>query len=672
MILRGNILKKLAVFALSLALGLGGLSEVEASAYRWPLDIDISQSSSFAEFRGMRFHAGIDLRTKQTNGFPVYAIEDGFISRASIQFTGYGYGLYIDHPKLNARVVYGHLKCFNGPIQEFMAGKLKAKGARHGVQEFFNADRFPVKKGQIVAYTGESGAGPSHLHFEMRTFNDEPVAPAKFGYRPKDDIFPTVYKFYVEPMEYGAVIDGSFLGKTYSLNKKSKALYQLETLPEVCGNVGLQLGISDTNGVGNKYGIETINLTVNGQKLIQRDFYKYSYDTNRQCPWVYDYFKSNMSGTGYVYNLFKWPFDTLPFAENYPAWSGVIGQNIFTNQEKVPFEIFASDYGNNSLTVNGRLGRISYDFNTPIDLAELNKYNYNKIVPMHFGTVVVGENPGFYVKTAPQAERALRSGFANCHDIQGNMHQVPCLYSGKQIELAFKNEPCWQNGAWVGKTQVLPQSVYIDSKGGTVNLEAGGSVEFKKNTVHFPVLATMKVVNQSPNAGGSAKEGFLKPYSPIWRFEPDGMVFDTEAVVKIRPNAYNGKIEKLGVYNVNSSGKYSHNGESVENGWLKFTTRSGGRYVILEDLIPPVLSYSRHFTHYQLGNVYGFKATDLGEGVAWLSAKATINGTKCETYADPDKKEVYVLIPKNLKKPHGVKLTVQDNCGNETTKSFNF
>ena len=47
---------------------------------------------------------------------------------------------------------------------------------------------------------------------------------------------------------------------------------------------------------------------------------------------------------------------------------------------------------------------------------------------------------------------------------------------------------------------------------------------------------------------------------------------------------------------------------------------------------------------YQLGNVYAFKGKDLGKGISWLSGSATINGTKVETYADPDKKAIYVLI----------------------------
>ncbi len=654
-------MEKFKLLAWAIALGLLSHSGVFAQP-RWPLDIDISQSSSFAEFRGMRFHAGLDLRTKQTNGFPVYAIEDGFISRASVQFTGYGFGLYIDHPKIGARVVYGHLKCFNGPVQNYVETKLKAKGSRHGFNEFFKPDKFPVKKGQIVAYTGESGAGPSHLHFEMRTFNDEPVAPAKFGFRPKDNIYPSLYNFYLEPMEYGAVIDNSFLGQKYSMTKKSKELSYVAKTPVVCGRVGTQVGIADTNGMGNKYGIESIKLIVNGKKLIQRDFYQYSYDNTRECPFVFDYFKSNMTGTGYVINLFKFPFETLPFSKEYRAWSGIISHEAYSGNSAL-FEIYSSDYGSNNVSVTGKLQEAEYDFARPASVDEFKNYVVSEIVPGIFGTVAVCKNTEFVAKTATNNDLAFKSGCVEIKDVQGRVHLTPCLYNKKRLELAFRNESCWYGGAWLGNTQILPKTFYIDSTGGKIS-EGDIEVEFKKNTVHFPILAMLKNVNNNPTDGGTKQEGYLKAYSAVWKFDPDNLIFDKEAVVYIKPRPYNGDIKKLGVYNVNNSGKYSHNGEEVDNGWLKFTTRSGGRYIILEDLIPPAITYARHFTHYQLGNVYAFKCSDLGEGVSWLSGIATINGQKAETYADSDHKEVYVLIPKGIKLPHKIKLSVQDYAGN--------
>lgn len=661
-------MEKLKLLGWALLLGLLSHSGALAEP-RWPLDIEISQSSSFAEFRGMRFHAGLDLRTKQTNGFPVYAIEDGFISRASVQFTGYGYGLYIDHPKLNARVVYGHLKCFNGPIQEYISDKLKAKGVRHGINEFFKPEKFPVKKGQIVAYTGESGAGPSHLHFEMRKFNDDPIAPCQFGFRPKDDIPPSFYKFYIEPMEYGAVIDNSFFGKTYSLYKK-KGLFKVSGQPEISGKVGMQIGIADTNGMGNKYGIEGISLFLNGEKLIQRKFYQYSYDNTRECPFVFDYFKSNMTGTGYVINMFKYPFETLPFAQDYPAWSGVIDSKKLAT-DTVPFEISSYDYGSNGIILNGNLKKAEYDFARLMDFSKNDgphndrPHSVTKIETTFFGTVALCQCP-IYIRYVKKPDIINYSkGCTEVKDSLGRVHLIPCIYASyyNTLELAFRNEPCWEGGAWINDLQVLPKNFYIDSNGRKI-AEDAIEVEFKKDTVHFPIMARLTNVNDKPADGGTNRDGFLKAYSAIWKFDPDNLIFDKEAVVKIKPRAYNGDIKKLGIYNVNNSGNYSHNGEEVDNGWLKFTTRSGGRYVILEDLIPPSITYARHFTHYQLGNVYAFKCSDLGKGVSWLSGTATINGQKVETYADSDHKEVYVLIPKGIKLPHKVKLSVSDYAGN--------
>lgn len=645
------------------AIILGLLSHSGALADpRWPLDIEISQSSSFAEFRGMRFHAGLDLRTKQTNGFPVYAIEDGFISRASVQFTGYGYGLYIDHPKLGARVVYGHLKCFNGPVKEYIESKLKAKGVRHGINEFFKADRFPVKKGQIVAYSGESGAGPSHLHFEMRAFNDDPIAPCKFGFRPKDNIYPSLHHFHIEPMEYGAVIDDSFLGKKYNLTKKTKEVYSVANNPVISGKVGFQIGISDTNGMGNKYGIENISLSLNGKKLIQRDFYQYSYDNTRQCPFVFDYFKSYMTGTGYVINMFKYPFETLPFSKDYSAWSGVIDSNTFATNV-VPFEINSNDYGSNKVKVSGSVKKLNYDFARPVSANYFANYFPKDRVTNNFETIVVCENSDFSSKTANDNDYIVKSGCVEVKDFQNRIHLIPVLFNSKRLELAFRNEKSWSGGAWLGNTQLFGKSFYVDSNGGNIN-EGAMEVLFKKNTVHFPILATIENINDKPSDGGTKRDGYLKAYSGIWQFKPDNLIFDSEAVVYLKPRPYNGDLKKLGVYSVSNSGKYTHNGEEIINSSLKFTTRAGGCYIVLEDLIPPAITYARHFTHYQLGNVYAFKCSDLGEGVAWLSGKASINDIKVETYADSDHKEIYVLIPKNIKLPHKVKLTAQDNAGN--------
>ncbi|EKD83848.1 MAG: hypothetical protein ACD_39C00410G0002, partial [uncultured bacterium] len=408
----------------------------------WPLKIEISQSSSFAEFRGMRLHAGIDLRTQRKVGLPVMAIADGFISRAGVQFRGYGYALYIDHPTLNARVVYGHLQDFQGPLKEYIDAKLNKMGSRHGINDFFSADRFPVKKGQVIALSGESGSGPPHVHFELRNFSDEPMAPALFGYRPVDKIIPVFHHLYIEPLSYACVIDGSFLPKRYYLEKKSAAAYRLGPIPGVSGKIGLQAGVSDTNGDGNRYGVENVNLAVNGKKLLERVLHRYNYDQNRQATWVYDYFKSNQTGTGYVYTLFKWPFDSLYFSAGYPAWSGLLEPGS-VDPACVEFAVNAEDFGGNRISAAGTIVHQSVEFSGEISAEELAGFNFNQIEQTDYTLVVIG------TRAKSQKMPGNRAGLVVCRDSSGANVSLKALLSAARIEIAFPKEKRWQNGAWI-------------------------------------------------------------------------------------------------------------------------------------------------------------------------------------------------------------------------------
>ncbi|NCB39453.1 MAG: M23 family metallopeptidase [Erysipelotrichia bacterium] len=622
----------------------------------WPLKIDISQSSSFAEFRGMRFHAGLDLRTQQKNGFPVVAIADGFISRASVQFRGYGYALYIDHPGLKARVVYGHLQDFSGPIKEYIDHKLKKMGKRHGINDFFQSDRFPVKKGQIVALSGDSGMGPPHLHFEMRSLADEPVAPAVFGFRPADNIFPTFHSFYLEPMAHATVIDGSFLSSRYPLKKAGRGVYSLVSTPQVSGRFAMQVGISDTNGAGNRFGVEKVTLSVNDRQILQRIFHKYTYDENRQCPWVYDYFKSNQKNMGYVYNLFKWPFDTLHLSSENANWSGFLPDSDF-KAGKFDFIVAAADFGNNAIKASGSLATGKTDFSQQISAEQLVDFDFSEVVQTHFSAIAIG--------TRKKTASALMpvTGKIACKDAAGKIGELEAILKPGRVEIAFSHDKRWQGGAWLGDRRILPETILIDAKGGEVVSEDGAKVCFPKNSLHFAAFVAMRKVDLAPIPGGNAKRGFLKPYSPIWKLTPDNQVFDAEARVEIRPESCTGNMQKLGVYNVSSTGGYSHNGERIENGACVFSTRTGGRYVILEDLLPPIMSYKKQITDYHLGKCYVFEVSDLGKGVDYLSATAEIDGSEAEVYSDPDKSEVYVVKPQKAGL-HKINLKINDQAGN--------
>lgn len=646
---------KLLLLLCMLSLG----SAASADEVMWPISIEIDQSSSFAEARGLRLHAGIDLRTRRTTGFPVRAIADGHISRVNVQFRGYGYAIYIDHPEKKIRVVYAHLRNFADPLGEYVESKLRKMGARHGINDFFKAGRFPVKKGQVIGWTGETGSGPPHLHFEVRTLNDEPLAPGLYGFRPPDNIFPRMHKLYFEPMSYACEINGSFLPVTSSIKRNNQQSYVLPTTPVVSGDVVVKIGVSDSNAVGNMFGVERIALLLDDNKLIERVLHRYSYPESRQAPWVFDYFKTSLSNTGYVYNMFKWPFETIPFASDYPAWSGLISMSA-DSASTHRLKIEAADYQNHEITLSGQLKNRG-----SVEIAELEPevfkgFTFDSVEQTTHSYIAVGKQP------SASAKFKLTRGTVKAVSAEGNSFDLPVILNGDRAEIAFPKEKHWEKGAWIAGTRVLPEAVFVSVKGGNVAIEPGGKAEFAPESTHFSLFSRFIRTNLDPSPGGTQKSGLLQPYSSVWSFFPNDQVFDKDVKIHIEPQNFSGDPQKLAVYAQSASGRYSCVGGSFEGRALVFETRVGGCYLILEDLIAPALSYARKGKDFHLGNVWVFKVSDVGRGVNYLSASATIDGKSTEVYSDPDKAEIYVVRP-SKKGKYQVELKVYDYAKNTGT-----
>ena len=85
----------------------------------YPLEIPIILSGTFGELRPNHFHAGIDIKTKGTEGFKVYSIGDGYVSRIQITHGGYGKALYIKHDN-GQTSVYAHLQKFSPKIEKIV------------------------------------------------------------------------------------------------------------------------------------------------------------------------------------------------------------------------------------------------------------------------------------------------------------------------------------------------------------------------------------------------------------------------------------------------------------------------------------------------------------------------------------------------------------------------
>jgi len=256
-----------------------------------PLNISIHASGNFGELRGTHFHTGLDIKTQQRIGLPVYAPADGYVSRIKVSTWGYGKALYIDHPN-GQTTVYGHLNAYAGDIAKLVLD-------RHYGEKNFEIEIFPrknelqVKKGQIIAYTGNTGgSGGPHLHYEFRdTKTQNIINPLKEGMdkRLTDTQAPTVNGLYVYPVGDGAVANESETPSllTYTTQKDGTLLV---TPVKGRGDLSFGIDIHDTaNYNTNKNGVYLLETFVNGKPLFSYRFDTFSFNETGYVNALIDY-----------------------------------------------------------------------------------------------------------------------------------------------------------------------------------------------------------------------------------------------------------------------------------------------------------------------------------------------------------------------------------------------
>lgn len=173
-----------------------------------PMDIDSRVSGSFGEIRPNHFHSGVDLTTSMKTGYPVFSIDDGYVSRIAVSPVGFGKALYVAHPN-GYTSVYAHLESFSPKIEELVL-KMQYEKESFSINEYFKPGEIVVTKGEKIALSGNSGSsGGPHLHFEIReTKEQKPLNVHKFGLNIKDDRPPHIESITIYPLDENSYING--------------------------------------------------------------------------------------------------------------------------------------------------------------------------------------------------------------------------------------------------------------------------------------------------------------------------------------------------------------------------------------------------------------------------------------------------------------------------------
>ncbi len=323
-------------------LGLSGVAaqEFPKEYFRSPLDIPLFLSGNFGELRSGHYHSGIDIKTQGREGFKVFAVADGFVSRIKVSPVGYGNALYITHP--NGRTsVYAHLKTFAPGIEKLVRQYQYAQKT-FAIDKILPEELLLVKKGEVVALSGNSGSsGGPHLHFEIReTATEMPTNPLLYSFDIQDTVKPVLRKLYVYEFRKG----NKRHRREFDLVKEN-GVYALKNRKLVLitnGYGGFGVDMRDyMNVMPNYYGIYKLRLYVDDVLQHSFTFNKFSFAESRYINAHIDYglFKTTKRR---IHKLFHEPNQKESFCEF--ANKGIR----FSNQQQKVTILVEDAYGNAS------------------------------------------------------------------------------------------------------------------------------------------------------------------------------------------------------------------------------------------------------------------------------------------------------------------------------------
>jgi len=256
--------------------------------YHPPLLLSQKLAANFGELRPNHFHMGVDFKTNGKTGYTLHSIEDGFVSR--IKFSPYGYGnvIYVDHID-GITSVYAHCSKFYGKVDSLLSAR-QAKQEFAEIEIILDPSDLPVKKGEIIAISGNSGSSTApHLHFELRnTKTEHALNPLVYGFNIADNISPTVSKLKV----YAVSKDGyQFGGKSKevpisglrdSLRIWKDTLFLPSNFCSETGGIGFAFDSYDKlNDAPNECGLYGTFLIIDGDTIFGQRMDRISFDETR-------------------------------------------------------------------------------------------------------------------------------------------------------------------------------------------------------------------------------------------------------------------------------------------------------------------------------------------------------------------------------------------------------
>ncbi|HER09139.1 MAG TPA: M23 family metallopeptidase [Bacteroides sp.] len=317
-----------------------------------PLDIPLVLSGNFGEIRDDHFHSGIDIKTNGVIGYAVHSIEEGYVSRIKVQANGYGKSIYVSHPTGHTSQ-YGHLDRYTPDIASHVK-QIQYARKSHVVDIYLKPGQFPLQKGAIIGYSGNSGSssGP-HLHLEIRTTGDQhPTNVLRYGFDITDRLPPRFHQLFLYPVGDSSRVNRS-PQKFSAATVPGEGGFTLSSGPEIaaCGTIGCGVEVFDyLNGAPNRCGVYMLELFVNGSRVYKHVMDEFSFSETRFINAHIDYGERFNKGTK-SHRLHRLPNDRLRI------YRGLVSDGLIQIEEGRTYEIrvVASDVAGNNAELKFRI-----------------------------------------------------------------------------------------------------------------------------------------------------------------------------------------------------------------------------------------------------------------------------------------------------------------------------
>jgi len=641
----------------------------------WPTDASRLLTSTFGEYRPGRIHAGIDIKTWGREGYRVYAVDSGYLWRLRISPYGYGKAIYLklDDGRI---VVYAHLKRFAGEIQRIARREQRRKG-RFSIDKYFPPDQIRVEKGQLIAYTGSSGAGPPHLHFEIRDEWNRPLNPLSQGLFIKDTLPPVITRVSFSPLSYGSWINGDIIPQILDVSKRSRSLYVLKDTVRVWGEVGVGISCYDrADGSDNCFSVYKTELWLDGGLIFRRSYDRFRYSQTRLVELDRDY-RLMRWGEGLFYKLYRDPENDLPFYGSFPPGAGILkgsslGHGVHT------FTIRVYDFYDNCSQLKGTIlieeplstpgGRVYVDGGDNGDL----KLALEKTFLDDFVRVRLTFNRPLvrfpYVVLSARNQRVIEM-----HP-KGPGEFIGAFPLNVETDGLVRLEVYAQDVA--GNREVFCDEFRLrripPEEGGEVSSSDGRCfVYFPRNSVYRPLFGRIEKIH-------TEGEGY-DFRSSIYAVEPHDVPLRRKIRVRIVYPVDEPQPDKLGLYFLNTSGRWVFLGNELDVGKGSIGGRalSLEKFALIRDIEPPLIFclFPRDSSHIRLRKpTIKIAIKDELSGIGGEEdIILKLDGQKLIAEYDPEKGVVFheVEVPLSLGQ-HRIWAWAKDRSNNITQKTFIF